>query len=159
MNYRRNISNDSSDSEEFKLNLDKDDEDFEFQEEKEIDDDDDEEDEDVEIKNVKLKNKPPLFPTYNVQSKNNLPLVRKHARKISFKSSSSSSDELNKKIKRDLHETLNKKLTNFEKAQSKSQKEIFEKNFNILKDDFKIIEEYEKIILKDTSIDIMFCFR
>lgn len=160
MDYRRNNSNNSSSSEDWKdLNLDKDDEDIEFEEEKEIDDDED----DFGDKNNKEKKDKrnaeigPLFPLYSGQCKNKFPIVRKHARKISFKSSSSSSsDELNKKIKRDLAEILNKKLTNFEKAQSKSQKELFEKNFNILKNDFKILEEYEKIILKDTSIDIMF---
>ena len=152
MAHRTKNLEDSSDSESMKdLNLDKDDEDIEFQEEKEIDDDEEENKnkEKNEIKKEKNKDLNSLFQKY--------PIIRKHARKISFKSSSSSSsDELDKKIKKDLAENLNKKLTNFEKEQSKSQKELFEKNFNILKNDFKIIEEYEQIILKDTNIDIMF---
>ncbi len=136
------------------LNLYKDDEDIEFNEEKEIDDDEDM----IERKKKKRKKSDlGVLRSHFLQSKNNFPIMRKHARNISFKSSSSSSsDELNKKIKKDLLENLNNKLTDFQKSQSASQKEIFDNNFNILKNDFKIIEEYEQIILKDTSIDIMF---
>ena len=160
MAHRKNNLDDSSDSESMKdLHLDKDDEDIEFQEEKELEDDDDESinEEKYEKNEKKDRELHSLFQSSSSKSKHKYPIIRKHARKISFKSSSSSSsDELDKKIKRDLAENFNKRLTNFEKEQSKSQKEIFEKNFNILKNDFKIIEEYEQIILKDTNIDIMF---
>ena len=160
MSLRKNESIYSSDSEDINdKNLDKDDEDIEFHEEKEIEDDEDSDDKKSKDTNKsKQKNYTnSLFPYYFNQSKNNFPIIRKHARNISFQSSSSSSsDELNQKIKKDLAENLNKKLTDFQKSQSKSQKEIFENNFNILKNDFKIIEQYEQILLKDTSIDIMF---
>ena len=153
---KENISSDSEDMDN--LNLDKDDEDIQFDEENEIDDD-----EDIakkkDKKKLKIKNSEigPLNPPYYFQSKNSFPIIRKHCRKKSFlSSSSSSSDELEKKIKKDLAENFNKKLTNFQKSQSKSQKEIFDNNFKLLKNDFKIIEEYEKLIFKDTSIDIMF---
>ena len=155
MSHIHKKSIDSIDSENMKdLNLDKDDEDIEFHEEKEIDDDEDM----IERKKKKRKKSDLSFlGSHFLQSKNNFPIMRKHARNISFKSSSSSSsDELNKKIKKDLFENLNNKLTDFQKSQSISQKEIFDNNFNILKNDFKIIEEYEQIILKDSSIDIMF---
>ena len=162
---KSNAHNNSSDSDDMgELNLDKDDEDIQFDEEKEIDDDEDMDNkrdkkkdkkkEKIKIKNAKIG---PLFPSYYGQSRNSFPIIRKHARKISFKSSSSSSsDEYNMKIKKDLEENFNKKLTNFQITQSKSQKELFINNFNVLKNDFKIIEEYEQLIFKDTAIDIMF---
>ena len=94
-------------------------------------------------------------------SKNNLfpkrfPLIRKRARKISFGNSSSSSDEYELKIKTDLKNNYFQSLTEFQKSQAKSEKEIFESNFTTLKNDYKIIEEYEELIFKDTCIDIMF---
>ena len=104
MAHRTKNLEDSSDSESMKdLNLDKDDEDIEFQEEKEIDDDEEENKnkEKNEIKKEKNKDLNSLFQKY--------PIIRKHARKISFKSSSSSSsDELDKTIKKDLAEILKK---------------------------------------------------
>ena len=160
--------NNSSDSDDMgRFNLDKDDEDIQFDEEKEIDDDEDmdnkkdkkrdkkkDKKEKINAKNSKLG---PLFPPYYGQCKNSFPIIRKHGRKISFKSSSSSSsDEYNMKIKKDLEANFNKKLTNFQIAQAKSQKDIFLNNFNVLKNDFRIIEEYEKLIFKDTELDIMF---
>ena len=84
------------------------------------------------------------------------PLMRKKARKLSFQSSSSSSDELDKKIKRDLEDNFFDKLTEFQKNKAKSDKELFESNFTMLKNDYKIIEQCEELIFKDTSIDIMF---
>lgn len=142
-----------SDSDDIKdHNLDKDDEDIVFQEEKEIDDDEDKKENNNSQKKDKHKN--PLFPYFLNQ--NSFPIIKKHGRKKSFQSSSSSSDELNQKIKKDLAENLNRKLSDFQKSLSKSQKEIFENNFKILKNDFKIIEQYEQIILKETSIDILF---
>ena len=124
------------------LKLDKDDEDIEFSEEKEIDDDEDKIEE--ELSKKKKINSQALYPW-------------RKRRKISFySSSSSSSDELNQKIKKDLFENINNQLIDYQKSQAKSQKELFENNYDILKNDFKIIEEYEQIILKDTSIDIIF---
>ena len=83
------------------------------------------------------------------------PFLRKRARKLSF-GESSSDDELDKKIKTDLANNYMETLTEFEKSKAKSEKELFESNFTILKNDYKIIEQYEELIFKDTSIDIMF---
>ena len=158
MAHRRRRNNDDNDSEEDMedMNLDVDDEDIEFDEEKEIDDEENKDKKEENKKNDSKSNQ--FFSSFCSQSKNRFPIIRKHARNISYKSSSSSSssDELNQKIKKDLADNLNKKLTDFQKSQVKSQKEIFENNFNILKNDFIIIEQYEQIIFKDTSIDIMF---
>ena len=49
-----------------------------------------------------------------------------------------------------------KELTLFQKSYVESQKDNFNKNYKILKDDFKLLEEYESKIFKDTNLDIMF---
>ena len=150
MSYKHKKGNGSSDSDDSDddmkdINLDKDDEDIEFSEEKEIDDDDED----------KIGKEPSKKKKKKIDSQTLYPGIKR--RKISFySSSSSSSDELNQKIKKDLLENINDQLTDYQKSQAKSQKELFENNYDILKNDFKIIEEYEQIILKDTSIDIMF---
>ena len=74
-------------------------------------------------------------------------LFRKHKRSDSS-DSSNSYEQRNKKTK--------KELTAFQKSYIQSQKENFEKNYNILKEDFKLLEEYEKTIFKDTNLDLMF---
>ena len=79
----------------------------------------------------------------------------KHKR--SSDSSDSSIDDIksnsnNKSIK----ETNIKELTTFQKSFIKSQKENFDKQFNLLKTDFNLFIEYEKEIFKDTNLDIMF---
>ena len=74
-------------------------------------------------------------------------LFRKHKRSDSS-DSSNSYEQRNKKTK--------KELTAFQKSYIQSQKENFEKNYNILKEDFKLLEEYEKTIFKDTTLDLMF---
>ena len=66
-------------------------------------------------------------------------------------SESDSSDSYDKPKKR-----KNKNLSEFQKSYIRSQKENFDKNYNILKEDFKLLEEYETKILKDTNLDIMF---
>ena len=155
MAHRRQRKNNIIDSEDDidYMNLDKDDEDIEFNEEKEIN----EKDEEKEDKNKKDSKIEPLLSLYSGQTKNKFPIIRKHARNIYYSSSSSSSsDELNQKIKKDLAENLNSKLTNFQKSQAESQREIFENNYNVLKNDFKIIEQYEQKVFEDISIDIMF---
>ena len=60
-----------------------------------------------------------------------------------------STDRNNRKRKK-------KELTYFQQSYIASQKEEFEKNFKILKEDFKFLEEYEKKIFKDTNLDLMF---
>ena len=75
-------------------------------------------------------------------------LFGKHDR--SFESSNSSdSEEIAKKKKM-------KELSIFQKSYVESQKENYVNNYNILKEDFKLLEEYEKKIFKDTNLDIMF---
>ena len=79
----------------------------------------------------------------------------KHKR--SSDSSDSSIDDIksnsnNKSIK----ETNIKELTTLQKSFIKSQKENFDKQFNLLKTDFNLFIEYEKEIFKDTNLDIMF---
>ena len=139
-----------SDSQEAEENsyLKKDDEDLE----KEM-----EEEENSEKKNTKkeLKNKSKKPITENAFPKR-FPLMRKKARNLSFQSSSSSSDELDTKIKKDLEENFMEKLSDFQKNKAKADKELFEANFSILKNDFTIIQQCEELIFKDTSIDIMF---
>ena len=144
-------SNNSDSQSEDNSYLKKDDEDLE----KEME----EEETNLDKLNPKKETKPKdkKFPliTENMFPRR-FPLMRKKARKLSFQSSSSSSDELDKKIKRDLEQTFFEKLTEFQKDKAKSDKEYFESNFTLLKNDFKIIQECEESIFKDTSIDIMF---
>ena len=75
-------------------------------------------------------------------------LFGKHDR--SFSSSNSSDDEEEAKKKKV------KELTSFQKSYVQSQFENYEKNYKILKEDFKLLEEYESKIFKDTNLDIMF---
>ena len=71
------------------------------------------------------------------------------------RSESSSSSE--NSIKAYLNNKKKKvELSEFQKSYIKSQKEEFEKNYRILQEDFKILEEYEKKIFKDTNLDLMF---
>ena len=74
-------------------------------------------------------------------------LFKKHRRSDSS-DSSNSFEQRNKKKK--------KELTAFQRSYIQSQKENFDKNYNILKEDFKLLEEYEKKIFKDTNLDLMF---
>ena len=77
-------------------------------------------------------------------------LFSKHERSSSESDSNSSeSYEQSKKKKM-------KELSEFQKSFIKSQKENFDKNYNILKNDFRFLEEYETRIFKDTNLDIMF---
>ena len=78
-------------------------------------------------------------------------LFKKHSRS-SNSSNSSNSNEKPKKI----NKKKKKELTSFQKSYIQSQKENFEKNYQILKDDFKLLEEYERKIFKDTNLDLMF---
>ena len=147
-----NSNSDESDSQDKENSyLKKDDEDLE----KEMEEDEDNLNKLNSIKEKKKKEiKIPII-TENMFPRK-FPLMRKKARKLSFQLSSSSSDELDKKIKKDLEENFLEKLTEFQKNKAKSDKEYFESNFNILKNDFKIIQQCEELIFKDTSIDIMF---
>lgn len=77
-----------------------------------------------------------------------LTLFTKHERS-SDSSDSSKSLEIMRKKKL-------KELSMFQKSYIQSQKENFEKNYKILKEDFILLEEYESKIFKDTNLDIMF---
>ena len=47
-------------------------------------------------------------------------------------------------------------MTDFQKSLIKRQKENFDKNYELLKTEFKLIENYEKTIFKETNLDLMF---
>lgn len=49
-----------------------------------------------------------------------------------------------------------KKLSSLQKSYIQSLKENFDKEFSILQNDFELLQDYEKEIFKDTSIDLMF---
>ena len=89
-------------------------------------------------------------PKHSTLENSYLHLFSKHSRSSESDSDSSSSDEdfpRKKKLKQ---------LSEFQKSFTQSQKENFEKKYNILKEDFKFLEEYEIKIFKDTNLDIMF---
>ena len=75
-----------------------------------------------------------------------------HKHKRSYDSLNNSFESLDKKTGK----KQRKELTAFQKSFIEGQKEEFEKNFKILKEDFKFLEEYEKKIFKDTNLDLMF---
>ena len=77
-------------------------------------------------------------------------LFSKHERSSS-ESDSNSSESYEQPKKKKM-----KELSEFQKSFIKSQKENFDKNYNILKNDFRFLEEYETRIFKDTNLDIMF---
>ena len=134
MNNGKNIDDDN-----FKLNIDKD------------EDDDEEIVNNSEINENKAIKFVPLAPKIKASFPRFKPMIslfRKHKR--SFDSSNSSDSFKKSKKKRP------KQLTTFQKEYIESQKENFEKNYQILKEDFKLIEEYEKKVFKDTNLDIMF---
>ena len=136
-------NNDMSEDNDSKLNLDKDDE-------------DDSDSLSNPYKKLHSKDKisssppgaPRIAPRKPSKFSEYLGLLGKHDR--SFESSNSSdSMEIVKKKKQ-------KELTSFQLTIIKSQKENFDNNYNILKEDFKLLEEYETKIFKDTNLDIMF---
>ena len=79
------------------------------------------------------------------------PIIKLFSKHDRSSSESDSSDSYEQPKKRKLRE-----LSEFQKSFIKSQKENFDKNYNILKDDFRFLEEYETKIFKDTNLDIMF---
>ncbi len=136
-------NNDMSEDNDSKLNLDKDDED---------DSDSLSNPYKKSHSKDKISSSPPGAPRISPRKPSKfseyLGLLGKHDR--SFESSNSSdSMEIVKKKKQ-------KELTSFQLTIIKSQKENFDNNYNILKEDFKLLEEYETKIFKDTNLDIMF---
>ena len=78
-------------------------------------------------------------------------------RKRSSDFSDSSIDVIDSNSNNNSIKEINKKeLSSFQKSYIKSQKENFDKQFNLLRTDFKLLVEYEKEIFKDTNLDIMF---
>ena len=75
-----------------------------------------------------------------------------HKHKRSFDSADNSNDS----FERQKTKKKKKELTQFQKSYIESQEEDFEKNFKILKEDFKFLEEGEKKFFKDTNLDLMF---
>ena len=132
-----------SDNEESNLKLDKDDEDIEFRDHNEKGD----EDKSVLSEKSRKSGKKSLnFADYINPI---FSLFKKHKRTSS--DSSNSSDSIKKQNKK-----KHKELSLFQKSYVQSQKETFEKNYKILKEDFKLLEDYEKEIFKNTSLDLMF---
>ena len=126
-------NDDISEDEDSKPNIDKDDEDYSDSNPK------------SPSKNPKSSSKKPN------KVSDYLNLLRKHKRSDNSSNSSNSSlceDNNNKKNI--------KELSSLQKTYVENQKENFEKNYNILKEDFKVLEEYEMKIFKDANLDIMF---
>ena len=126
-------NDDISEDEDSKSNLDKDDEDY-------------------SDSNPKSPSKNPKFSSKKPNKVSDyLNLLRKHKRSdnSSISSNSSLCEDMDNKKKI-------KELSSLQKTYVENQKENFEKNYNILKEDFKVLEEYEMKIFKDTNLDIMF---
>ena len=146
MKNNDDMSEDDNDS---KLNLDKDDE-----------DDSDSNNNPYPKTNTsgdKAPRSPPSAPritprkilsTFHDFCKPYMRLFRKRIRNLNSSDHSDSEEEIKKKKA--------KELTIFQKSYIESQKENFDKNYQILKEDFKLLEEYEIKIFKDTNLDIMF---
>ena len=140
------MSDDDNDS---KLNLDKDDEDL-------SDSFDNPYTEMKSNKEDKVPRSPPGAPKIGPKKPPKIfdflnsyfSLFGKHERSFDSSNSSDSSKVAKKKKK--------KELSTFQKSYIESQMENFEKNYSILKDDFKLLEEYESKIFKNTNLDIMF---
>ena len=136
---------DMSEENDSKLNLDKDDEDLSDSIEKE-----------VESTGDKAPKSPSWAPRIHPKKSPKFSdflnpffsLLGKHER--DFDSEESSDGEQREKKKKI------KELTTFQKSYIQSEVESFQKNYEILKDDFKLLEEYEIKIFKDTNLDIMF---
>ena len=139
-----------SDSDSSKSDLDKDDEDFLIKLEASKSKSDKESDkEKKDGKTTPEKTAKKSLDLTDI-SKPIISLFHKHKR--SFDSDNNSIESIDKKTGK----RKKKELTAFQKSFIASQKEEFEKNFKILKEDFKFLEEYEQKIFKDTNLDLMF---
>ena len=74
-------------------------------------------------------------------------LFRKRSRSSNSSDSSNSFEEKNKKKR--------KELTFLQKSFVQSQIDNFTKNFNNLKEDFSLLDDYERKIFQDTNLDLM----
>ena len=139
------------DSDSSKSDLDKDDEDFlikfEASKPKSDKDSDNEKNKEEKTTGEKASKKSLDLSEYTNPI---ISLFRKHKRSSDSNNNSFDSfDAMTGKRKK-------KELTGFQKSFIASQKEEFEKNFKILKEDFNFLEEYEKKVFKDTNLDLMF---
>ena len=131
-----------------KINIDKDDEDLKdeiknLSSEKEKEDNIMEDVYKLEASPLIPHKEPPKYSSF-YSSKH----FAKHYRSSSESDSSENYEEPKKKKAKGLSE--------LQKSFIKSQKENFDKNYHILKEDFRFLEEFEKKIFKDTNLDIMF---
>ena len=148
-----NDDNDSLEDNKLKTKLELDDEDFEDFLKLSNHKNDKEKDKDKEDKLIKIiPESPTIFPKVPPKRESEynplLYLYSKHSRSSSDSDISYSDEPPKKKKLKDLSE--------FQKSFIQSQKDTFDKNYNILKEDFKFLEEYETKIFKDTNLDIMF---
>ena len=137
---RESYALDISDIDESNLNLDKDDEDIEFNNLK---------DDNKSSNSEKSKKSGKKSLDFSDYINPIFTLFKRHRKRSSNSSNSSISFENQNKKKY-------KELSMFQKSYVQSQKETFESNYKILKEDFKILEEYEKEIFKNTNLDLMF---
>ena len=142
---KENDSIDMSDNENLNLNLDKDDEDLEF----ETFNQKNEDKSSASEKSKKSKKSRKKSSDSSEEFIN--PILRLFKKRKRSYDSSNSFDSFKKESKKKY-----KELSTFQKSYIQCQKENFEKNYKILKEDIKLLEEYEKEIFKDTNLDLMF---
>ena len=148
-----NDDNDSFEDNKLKTKLELDDDDFEDLLKLSNHKDEKEKDKDKKDKLIKIIPESPIIfhkepPKRESEYNPLLYLYSKHSRSSSDSDISYSDEPPKKKKLKDLSE--------FQKSFIQSQKDTFDKNYNILKEDFKFLEEYETKIFKDTNLDIMF---
>lgn len=136
MNPKKSKKDISSDDDDNIMNLNKDDEDYEFS----------------PLKEDSLKLSYSKSSKYKEFSEDKIYSLLKRKHSSSFSNEDNNSDYNNESIK----QNNKKELTLFQKSYIKSQKENFDKQFNLFKTDFNLLVEYEKKIFKDTNLDIMF---
>ena len=144
-----NSDGDMSEDNDFKLNLDKDDEDYSDSSNNPYSENKSSGDKAPRGPPGAPRIRPKKAPKFSDFLNPFISLFGKHDR--SYDSSNSSDNSLNVAKKKKITE-----MSTFQKSYVMSQKENFEKNYKILKDDIKLLEEYEKKIFKDTNLDIMF---
>ena len=146
INLKKDTLDKMSDSDSSKSDLDKDDDDYIAKIESKSDKDMDKDKDEKSISEKSAKKSADLSDCANPI----LSLFHKHKR--SYDSLNNSFDSFEKKNSK----KQKKELTAFQKSFIESQKEEFDKNFKTLREDFKLLEEYEKKIFKDTNLDLMF---
>ncbi len=82
--------------------------------------------------------------------------IGKHRRSFDSSNSSNSSNSSIDIVRETGKKRKLREMTTFQKLYVESQKENYDKNYGLLKEDFKLLEEYESTIFKNTNLDIMF---